>query len=143
MFRDLHPLSKVCLIGTAFLVLFLFSAGALAAEEPDPGKAALGKHLYRSYCSACHGENAEGDGSIAEMLTVPPADLTVLTKNNDGQFPTERTRKIIDGREKVKGHGTGEMPAWGDAFQAISEGEEAVAAKIDKLVNFLMSIQKE
>ena len=109
----------------------------------DQGKAVLGKHTYRSYCATCHGAEGKGDGSIAEYLNVKPSDLTVLSKNNGGEFPAERARTIIDGREKVKGHGTGEMPAWGDAFLTISDNEQEVAEKIDQLVHFLESIQVE
>ncbi len=126
-----------------WLVLCLIWLAPQTLWAQDPGKSVLGKHTYRSYCATCHGATGQGDGSIADMLNVKPSDLTVLAKNNNGEFPAERTRKIIDGREKVKGHGTGEMPAWGDAFQAISDDEEAVAEKIDQLVHFLESIQVE
>ena len=85
-----------------------------------------------------------GDGPVAEYLTVKPGDLTVLAQNNGGEFPAERTRKVIDGREKVKGHGSNEMPVWGDAFLQVTDGDEGkVAEKIDQLVNFLESIQVE
>jgi len=67
--------------------------------------------------------------------------LAARAAANGGDFPAERTHKIIDGREKVPGHGSRDMPAWGDAFEAVSDGEEDVARKIDHLVHFLMSSQ--
>ncbi len=124
-----------------WLIVCLLWVAPHALWAQDPGKAVLGKHIYRSYCASCHGATGQGDGSLAEMLTVKPSDLTVLARDNKGEFPAERTRKVIDGREKVKGHGSGEMPAWGDAFQTVSENEQAVVEKIDRLVHFLQSIQ--
>lgn len=110
-------------------------------DSPSSGMATMGSHSYRSYCAACHGTDAEGDGSIATMLSVPPADLTAISERAGGEFPYERVYRIIDGREKVKGHGTADMPAWGDAFQEISESEEEVDKRIHQLVQFLWSIQ--
>src|SRR5215831_15519212 len=45
-----------------------------------------GRGSYIRYCSACHGEDAKGNGPKA---TPPekPADLTQLAKNNNGTFP--------------------------------------------------------
>lgn len=119
----------------------LWAPTALAQPDYDRGKALIGHDLYRSYCATCHGAEAKGDGPLAEVLTVPPSDLTQISAENGGVFPAERTHKIIDGREKVPGHGSRDMPAWGDAFEAISQGEDDVKKKIDNLVHFLMSIQ--
>lgn len=109
--------------------------------SPDAGMATMGSHSYRSYCASCHGPDAEGHGSIATMLTVPPSDLTAISERSGGDFPYERVYRVIDGREKVKGHGTADMPAWGDAFQEISESEEEVDKRIHQLVQFLWTIQ--
>jgi hypothetical protein len=51
--------------------------------------------------------------------------------------------KIIDGREKVAGHGGPDMPVWGDAFQRSVEirDEAAVAARIQALVDYLQQMQ--
>lgn len=139
----------------AALIALLFSAPAAAAQDEeaydaqaapsvvDPGQAVLGKHLFRSFCASCHGQAAQGDGSIADMLRVPPADLTKLAAENGGEFPFQRSVAIIDGRENVKGHGTSDMPAWGDAFGEISDSEEQVQVKIQQLVHFIWSIQAE
>ena len=129
----------------AALTLSIVAMVPAASAQPDhdSGKALLGKNLYRSYCATCHGANGEGDGPLAEVLTVPPGNLTLISAMNGGEFPVERTRKIIDGREKVRGHGTADMPAWGDAFMAVSESEEDVAEKIDELVHYLLSIQAD
>jgi len=93
---------------------------------------------------------ADGEGRVAEFLTIKPADLTRISERNDGAFPSERIYKIIDGREKVKGHGTPDMPVWGDIFQSKlasdTEREETpeqrADRKINELVSFLYSIQE-
>lgn len=143
------------LIATLVVLLFLVPAataqesdaddGYDAASAPsviDGGKAVLGKHLFRSFCASCHGAEAKGDGSIADMLRVPPANLTVLAAENGGEFPYQRAMAVIDGREKIKGHGTSDMPAWGDAFAEISDSDEQVQEKISQLVHFIWSIQE-
>jgi hypothetical protein len=50
--------------------------------------------------------------------------------------------RIIDGRKPMAGHGGGDMPVWGDAFERATEGSEAVPAKIAALVEYLESLQK-
>jgi len=105
-----------------------------------------GKFLYEIYCSNCHGERGRGDGPTAEVLTVKPPDLTRIAERHDDEFPDDEIRRIIDGRNVARAHGRSQMPLWGLAFQqlesdTVQEGE--VRAKIDQLVAYLKSIQKE
>ena len=108
-----------------------------------------GKVTFRIYCSNCHGEEGRGDGNLAEMLSVPPTDLTAISRDNNGVFPTDLIIKLVDGRETVKGHGLKEMPVWGDAFQRslqpswTEESDEARALrKVQEVVAFVESIQE-
>jgi len=73
----------------------------------------------------------------------PPADLTRFALSNGGVFPSERLRRIIDGRD-VSAHGTREMPVWGMVFKRTETdgGEAEVAARIEALVQYIRSIQK-
>ncbi|WP_294624344.1 c-type cytochrome [uncultured Roseovarius sp.] len=59
---------------------------ALAGCVSETGEAP-GEEIYSSYCVACHGKSAQGDGPLASDLPVAPADLTVLAARNDGVFP--------------------------------------------------------
>ena len=56
-----------------------------------------GPELFRTYCAPCHGLDAKGHGPAAAALKTKPADLTVLSKTNGGQFPEERVRRFILG----------------------------------------------
>jgi hypothetical protein len=51
-----------------------------------------------------------------------PANLTENLKRNKGTFPRDLVFRVIDGRERVPGHGGPDMPAWGDAFTRSIEG---------------------
>ena len=73
----------------------------------------VGKTEYLSSCAACHGEDAKGDGVLRSVLKVPPADLTMLARRNDGHFPIAAVTEVIDGRTFIAAHGTREMPIWG------------------------------
>jgi len=102
-----------------------------------------GRTLFATYCASCHGTTGRGDGVMAEALRVRPGDLTGFAAKNGGVFPAEKTRRIINGRERgVRTHGSPDMPVWGDAFRR-REGlsEEAAQTRIDAIVQYLASIQ--
>jgi mono/diheme cytochrome c family protein len=108
-----------------------------------------GKGKFLRYCASCHGQTAKGNGDMAALLVLKPADLTQLKQRNKGEFPFWRVYRAIDGREMVRGHGTREMPLWGFVFQ-VEEGangspaqEDIVRGRIWQLVYFLESIQEK
>jgi len=123
----------------AALLALPATAPTALAEEAQAG----GGAIFKTYCSSCHGAEAKGDGPLSQQLRTVPPDLTKLAARNKGQFDADKTRRIIDGRNPVKGHGGPDMPVWGDAFKQSAEGysEEKVKARIDALVAFLESIQ--
>ena len=76
----------------------------------------VGKSEFQSLCAACHGSNGKGKGPLSEQLKVPPSDLTVLAKKNNGTFPFDAVYKTIYGIKVIIGHGTRDMPIWGFRF---------------------------
>ena len=129
---------------TRVFAAFLF-ASSFAHAEPNPE---LGKEVFSTYCAACHGIGATGDGPMAKLLTTPPADLTRLSENNDGQFPTFRVVRQIDGRDPLLAHG-GEMPLFGQLFAypegsiATETGQPIITAEpIADVAAWLMTIQE-
>lgn len=114
-----------------------------AAQRPVVEIREAGSSLYRTYCAACHGPSAQGDGPLADRLRVRPPDLTLLARHDKGSFDKDKVRRIVDGRDPVKGHGGPDMPVWGDAFKEAEAGysERRVAQRIDALIDYLAEIQ--
>jgi hypothetical protein len=54
---------------------------------------------------------------MAEILLIPPTDLTVIRKANGGVFPFWRMYRIIEGQEELKGHMSFQMPFWLSRFK--------------------------
>jgi mono/diheme cytochrome c family protein len=129
----------------------VLSVGSLEARDParpeearaQTAAAPSGATLYRTYCAVCHGPDAHGRGPLASSLRVAPTDLTQLARRSGGTFPRLAVTRSIDGRDTVRGHGTGDMPVWGDAFERTTEaGPDAVRARIEALVTYLASVQE-
>jgi mono/diheme cytochrome c family protein len=114
-----------------------------AAQSPGESRAVpAGSGLYSNYCAVCHGNDAKGTGPLAESLKRRPANLTMIARNNKGVYDRDLVRRIIDGRNPVKGHGGGDMPVWGDAFERSADaGPTAVQDRLDSLVAYLATLQ--
>jgi mono/diheme cytochrome c family protein len=121
------------------------AGGQQPAGSTEPGDVERGSTLFRIHCASCHGTGGEGDGPVAEALRVPPADLTRLASEADGRFPELEVWAAIDGRSKVPGHGSSEMPVWGLSFQdrgRADSQESEVRAQIGALVKYLETLQR-
>jgi cytochrome c oxidase cbb3-type subunit 3 len=88
---------------------------------------AMGKSIFESRCILCHGENGEGNGRMAKIITDPPPfDLTKSV------MPQDYLTKIIAGGGEAVGRSP-QMPPWGD--QLTSSEVAAVAQYIATLRN--------
>ncbi len=130
-------------LGTILLV------GNVNANEVEKTVEA-GKEEFLYSCSLCHGENAKGEGIFSTMLTVPVADLTVLSRENNGVFPFYESFRKIDGRGEVRSHALMNMPMWGERFSVTTQysteekyNDTLVRSKIFELLIYLRSIQGE
>lgn len=130
----------VCLL----LLTPIFLSGIAVAQPPTSGF-----DEFRISCVSCHGEKGKGNGRMAYMLTVKPADLTTLARYNGGVFPQARIYRMIDGREAFYAHGEQLMPVWGIRYllehsvrYGCNHSEQAVKQRITKLVDYIRSIQK-
>ncbi|MGC3936796.1 c-type cytochrome [Roseobacter sp. EG26] len=126
-----------------FLIIGLLLATSATAQDLREGK-----KLYNLHCAACHGAEAVGNGPMAPVLLVQPANLTQLAASAGGAFPTYRVVKRIDGRDPLVSHGS-EMPVYGWFFEgsdvAIStdSGQPIMTSQpVVDLVNWLKSIQE-
>ena len=95
---------------------------AYTAEKQVPAKFDLGRSEYDSKCAVCHGQLGKGDGPYAGLLDTKIADLTTLSRRNNGVFPFQRVQEVIDGRQTFRAHGPRDMPIWGLDYQAKAAG---------------------
>jgi mono/diheme cytochrome c family protein len=150
-----HAISgTLTMLGLTAAVAGFTASGVTHAEEDT-----IGSDEYRTSCLSCHGVGGRGDGPLAEYLTVKPSDLTVLAKNNGGQYPKLKAGQypflhvyqVIDGRAEVGPHGERAMPVWGNRYLAdqpssfgpfLGEYEAVVRGRILELVYYIQSIQQ-
>ena len=103
--------------GVKWLIVIGLTAGCAPALQADDFD--IGKSEFQSSCASCHGADAKGKGPVSDHLKIPPPDLTVLAKNNNGVFPVNAVYETIDGLKTIPAHGTREMPIWGERFNPI------------------------
>lgn len=136
--------SRAAVVAGAGLIAMLYAASApvLAATE---GARQQARRDYQKYCASCHGPEGRGDGPVAQAMKAMPADLTLLSTNNDGKYPADKVREIIDGRADVKAHGPRAMPVWGKEFYVSAEGvgQRQAQDRIEGLTNYLLLMQKQ
>ena len=125
--------------------LGFLSLSVSAASAQEAQVIAEGKAEYQRHCQACHGESGAGDGPMAEILVLAPADLTAIAKANGGSFPFWRVYRAVDGSQAVSGHQTFQMPGYWSRFRG-DEGKPGYAPahiRILLLTHYLDSIQDE
>jgi len=127
-------MKNITLIVSLTLVVLLFSSTTLAATSQE-GLIKRGEKAYLIHCANCHGQDATGNGPAAHLLTIPPADLTLLKREGMKEFPFKEVYSdSIDRRKHTELRG--EMPVWGDAF-----GEKRPII-INELTHYLETLQK-
>lgn len=130
------------------IIVALFLVILLVFVFAPRGAAAEGRAAYLDHCAVCHGVDAEGDGPMASVLSVPPPDLTVLAAQNDGDFPIGVVLRHVDGREEVLAHGD-PMPLFGmlldgpSAAVLAADGSEIVTSEaLAAIATWLREVQK-
>lgn len=133
------------------LVVSALAAQALALQA-SAQDVAFGAGIYADHCVACHGQLGAGDGIVGELFAHRPANLRLLSKENNGVFPTDRVIEAIYGRADIPGHGQSKMPIWGDYFMtealngpAIDPADAAMITqgRVLSVVSYLQSLQLE
>jgi len=130
------------------LLLTLASGVSFAAtpqQEKTNDSIAAGYERFIDSCAFCHGVDGSGNGDASELLSKQPSNLTLLSKNNDGDFPLEYVYNTIDGRKMPDSHGIRQMPVWGDLWTKGVPPEYAeanVRARIFEIIMYLSSIQE-
>ena len=131
--------------GLVLLLFAVFQYNSVLAEEE-----LIGSDEYRFSCLNCHGVGGKGNGPMAEFLIKKPSDLTILSKNNNGEYPFLKVYQTIDGRVLVPGHGDRDMPIWGMRYLEEDAqrygnfgGEDVVRARILQLVYYIQMLQQK
>ena len=132
----------------AVIALTLLAPVTLASAAGD---AEPGRQLYLRYCSACHGQQAKGDGIAGSLMQPRPADLTRLASRYGGEFPLEQVVRTIDGREALRAHGEPTMPVWGEVLSEELGSkdkqrpaiERRVQGRIFSIAEYLRTVQVE
>jgi mono/diheme cytochrome c family protein len=139
-----RPLRRRIGVGLALALAFCGAPSPSFAQDEEA--IAAGRQLYQEYCATCHGPQGRGDGQLKELLLLPPADLTQLSKRNGGEYPFRRIYQMIDGRWVIKGHGAKDMPVWGPQFRtdirSSPEADAIARGRILEVMFFLQSIQE-
>ena len=95
--------------------ILALAAACLVQSPAFAQGAGTGQELFQHYCAACHGIEGRGDGPMAPILLLKPANLRRLSALNNGTFPVKRVVMRIDGRDPLVAHGS-MMPVYGDVF---------------------------
>jgi len=135
---------KTLLLAGALLAATVVIARAPAENETLPlNYAPSGKVMFKQYCASCHGADAQGDGPLAQLLKVPPTDLTMLARHNNGRFPRDQVTSVLEFGSGNDWHGSSEMPVWGPLFLRYDKNNErAVEQRIKNLCDYLASVQQ-
>ena len=112
----------------------------------QPTSPTSGQEMYATYCAACHGAKATGNGPAAQAMKAPPADLTMLSKKNNGVFPADHVHAVLQFGVMTPAHGSAEMPIWGTLLRTLQppspNSTMVVNQRILNLTNYLKQIQK-
>jgi hypothetical protein len=81
------------------------------------------------------------------------ADLSRLSSSNGGVFPVARVQAALDGSRMTRGHGTTDMPIWGNIYKIkaaenyidipSADPEAFVRVRILALIDYLSRLQEK
>jgi mono/diheme cytochrome c family protein len=132
----------------ATTMILVFCATLVAQQikkvSVQPTPPASGQTMFKEYCAVCHGVGGKGDGPAADALKKRPADLTQLTRKNNGTFPELQVMNFITGADVVAAHGSRDMPVWGSLFGSLNPNDQEVTKiRVVNLTNYVKSIQAQ
>jgi mono/diheme cytochrome c family protein len=98
--------------------------------------------MFVSYCASCHGADGKGNGPAAAALKMPPTDLTLLSRNNNGKFPGAHIVAVLQYGADIPSHGSAEMPVWGPILGKMDKANHQVKQlRISNLSQYLETLQ--
>jgi mono/diheme cytochrome c family protein len=137
-------MKRIAILSLMVAVAFaLCAAQATIEKKPAPYTPPnSGKEMYKAYCASCHGLDGKGNGPAAAAMKSPLPDLTLLSKENGGKFPSDHVAAVIQGDANSPSHGSAEMPVWGPVFLKVSQHHLAqVQQRVRNLTAYIESLQ--
>jgi mono/diheme cytochrome c family protein len=110
-------------------------------ESIQLDRASSAADMYKQFCSACHGPDLKGTGSVPEPYKAAP-DLTTLARRHGGEFPETYVSNVLRNGVVIPAHGLADMPVWGTDSRFADPANPAQAtARIAELTNYIKSLQ--
>ena len=136
--KNLKLLSTILLVGFFFLLQSTSSCEQKPPEKSLVSQAAKGEVIYQKQCAHCH-DSRNIEETIADLGAVPPDLRTIVSRRGVAEFPVTEIAMIIDGRQEMSGHGTREMPVWGEIYSE-NDGldEDQIQGRKAELIAYLM-----
>ena len=134
---------------TVILLVTLLGCVVLSAQDKpaaiekvsvSPTSPDSGRQMFAHYCAACHGPSGKGDGPAAASFKKAPRDLTKLTHDNSGKYPSAHVAAIL-GLEECCVHGSKVMPVWGPILSSVSGSQAERQMRISSLVKYVETLQ--
>lgn len=128
-------IESVLKTGWAVVALLTLLASPVVAEDiAAPSE-------FQRYCALCHGPDGRGVGVVTEgENTRKAADLTQITKRNNGNFPFSKVAQIIWQGGAVAEHKSKLMPSWG-AFYGEQVDPIFAKAMVFDLTQYVETLQ--
>lgn len=144
----MKPLTFLTVIPVVIAASLTSAAVAQTDTSAAQAQSNAGAEEYARACASCHGMSGQGDGPVAQYMTIEVPDLTQIAARNNGVFNLLNIIHIIDGRTGLRGHGS-PMPIWGDRYEASAASqigdygrEVEVRGRVLSLATYLESLQQ-
>ena len=137
---------RVPVLAVVSLVLIsVFTCAQAHNQLQQPTRPVDGPGIFKSYCAACHGTDAHGNGPVAKALKRDVPDLTALAQRNNGAFPAIHVRNtLMFGADSLlPSHGSKGMPIWGPIFHEIEFDQDLGNVRMENLIKYLETIQRK
>jgi len=140
--QERWSLLLLCLV---LLPAVLLPAARKQGRMPSSSSTVEGAKIFQYRCSMCHGIDGRGHGPDSVVLKHPVPDLTLISQRNDGNFPYQRVRGTIEGKEGdgLPAHGDREMPIWGPIFHEVESDQDWGEVRLDAVSRHIESIQQK
>jgi mono/diheme cytochrome c family protein len=103
-----------------------------------------GAQIFQHQCASCHGTDGRGHGPASATLKHKPANLTLISQTNGGEFPYQRVKETIAGKESSwLALGTREMPIYGPIFHQVESDQDWGEVRLEAITKQVESIQQK